>query len=363
MLDGLYVEDLDEAGNDVPEMTLTVTVQVEGGVSVRIFRVGLYGGVTLTLAADLNDPDADGKLRFSEITSRSPACLFDFSGTLDFFFGFFVEVDLFIETLRYDVELWRLKPPLTLFKLTCTTEPPVLATSAGKALTLKLGPNATGRNLGDDKPEETVKVRQLSERVAGKTTRISVEMLGEYQEFDVPADGSIVADSGDGRDLLEFLPGVDLEDNTFDFTVPVQADLGDGRRHRATSATAPTRSTAAPRTTRSPAAPRPTTSAAATATTWSPAVSATTPSTATPAVDDLTGDAGADTVNGGEGDDRDLRRARPDRQAGAGRPDGVEGRDRLRGRLRRPARLRRRPDRRRRRRPDQRPPGQRPDLR
>ena len=228
MLDGLYVEDLDEAGNDVPEMTLTVTVQVEGGVSVRIFRVGLYGGVTLTLAADLNDPDADGKLRFSEITSRSPACLFDFSGTLDFFFGFFVEVDLFIETLRYDVELWRLKPPLTLFKLTCTTEPPVLATTAGKVLTLKLGPNATGRNLGDDKPEEKVKVRQLSERVAGKTTRISVEMLGEYQEFDVPADGSIMADSGAGADLLEFLPGVDVDDNTFDFTVPVAADLGDG---------------------------------------------------------------------------------------------------------------------------------------
>ena len=228
MLDGLYVDDLDEAGNDVPEMTLTVTVQVEGGVSVRIFRVGLYGGVTLTLAADLNDPDGDGKLRFTEISSRSAACLFDFSGTLDFFFGFFVEVDLFIKTLRYEVELWRLTPPLTLFKLTCNTEPPVLATTSDTALTLKLGPNAAGRNLGDDKPDEAVKVRQLSEREAGRTTRISVEMLGEYQEFDVPDGGHIVADSGDGRDILEFLPGVDLQDNTFDFTVPVQADLGAG---------------------------------------------------------------------------------------------------------------------------------------
>ncbi|QIK65874.1 calcium-binding protein [Nocardioides sp. HDW12B] len=230
MLDGLYVEDLDEAGNDVPEMTLTITVQVEGGVSVRIFRVGLYGGVTLTLAADLNDPDADGKLRFSEISSRSPACLFDFSGTLDFFFGFFVEVDLFIETLRYEVELWRLSPPLTLFKLTCTTEDPLLATTSadGKDLVLKLGPNAANRNLGNDKPDERVKVRQLSEEVADKVTRISVEMLGEYQEFDVPKGGRIIADSGDGRDVLEFLPGVDLEGTTFDFTVPVKADLGDG---------------------------------------------------------------------------------------------------------------------------------------
>ena len=42
------------------------------------------------------------------------------------------------------------------------------------------------------------------------------------------AGGRIVADSGDGRDVLEFLPGVDLEDNTYDFTVPVKADLGPG---------------------------------------------------------------------------------------------------------------------------------------
>jgi hypothetical protein len=231
LLDGLYIDDFGADGVEAPEMTLTITVQVEGAVSVKIFRVGVYGGVTLTLAADLNDPDGDGKLRFSEITAISdPACLFDFKGTLEFFFGFFVEIDLFIDSIRYDVELFRLKPPITLFEIKCEPKPPVLAEKSGGDLVLKIGPNKTGRNVADDKDDERVKVRQLTARNAGpgNTTTVSVEMFGIYQEFGVPENGKIIANAGEGRDTLEFLPGVDLQDNTWNFTVPVKGDLGNG---------------------------------------------------------------------------------------------------------------------------------------
>lgn len=232
MLDGLYIDDYDAAGNETPEMTLTLAVQLEGSVSIKIFRVGIYGGVSITIAGDLNDPNKDGKLRIKEIRAvDNPICLFELSGWLDFFFGFFVEVDLFIKTFRYDVELYRLKPALKLFEIKCEPKPPVLAVTEGSNLRLKMGEGYTsGRNISEDEPKERFKLRQLTEKGAAKDggTLISVEAFGIYQEHLVPAGGRILADAGSADDTIELSAGVDLANKTHLFTVPATVNGGAG---------------------------------------------------------------------------------------------------------------------------------------
>lgn len=232
MLDGLYIDDYDAAGNETPEMTLTLAVQLEGSVSIKIFRVGIYGGVSITIAGDLNDPNKDGKLRIKEIRAvDNPICLFELSGWLDFFFGFFVEVDLFIKTFRYDVELYRLKPALKLFEIKCEPKPPVLAVSDGGNLRLKMGEGYTsGRNVSEDEPKERFKLRQLTEKGAAKDggTLVSVEAFGIYQEHLVPAGGRIVADAGSADDTVELSAGVDLANKTHLFNVPATVSGGAG---------------------------------------------------------------------------------------------------------------------------------------
>ncbi len=232
MLDGLYIDDYDAAGNETPEMTLTLAVQLEGSVSIKIFRVGIYGGVSITIAGDLNDPNQDGKLRIKEIRAvDNPICLFELSGWLDFFFGFFVEVDLFIKTFRYDVELYRLKPALKLFEIKCEPKPPVLAVEAGGHLRLKMGEtHKAGRNISEDEPKERFKLRQLTEKGAAKDggTLVSVEAFGIYQEHLVPAGGRIVADAGSADDTVELSAGVDLANKTHLFTVPATVNGGPG---------------------------------------------------------------------------------------------------------------------------------------
>ncbi len=239
LMDGFYIDDFDASGNETPELTLTLTVQLEGAVSVKIFRVGIYGGVSITIAGDLNDPNNDGRFRIAEMRqfADDPLCLFTLSGWMDFYFGFFVEVDLFIKSFRYDVELWRLKPPLKLFEVKCEPEPPVLAQPDGSNLRLNIGVNAGDRNVSEDKKSEKFRVRQISavgdangDGTVGETegTLVSVEAFGIYQEKVVPKGGAITGNASDENDIMEFLAGVDLAGTTHKLTVPVKVSGGSG---------------------------------------------------------------------------------------------------------------------------------------
>ena len=232
LLDGLYLDDFDAAGNETPEMFVVLTVKLEGAVSVKIFRAGIFGGVSLTIAGDLNDPNGDGKMRIQEIRSfENPMCMFSLSGYLDFFLGVFLEINIVIKTLRFDWEIWRLKPPLKLFEVKCEPKPPVLAQVEDGNLRLNAGEgHAANRHFASAEVKERFRVRQLSALggLSGGGTRVSVEAFGLYQEHTVPQNGRIVVDAGTARDTLEFLPGVDLQDNEFDFSVPVTARGGAG---------------------------------------------------------------------------------------------------------------------------------------
>lgn len=55
VLQGLFIDDLDERGRDVPELALFGEVFVSAGISALIVSAGVEGGVRLTAGLNLND--------------------------------------------------------------------------------------------------------------------------------------------------------------------------------------------------------------------------------------------------------------------------------------------------------------------
>jgi hypothetical protein len=129
LLDGIFIDDNDLFGTDVPEIRVAVTATLGASLSVSVFKVGLEGGVTIGIDFNLHDSDGDGRIRIEEIKAYgdNPQCLFDIRGTLGFFLQFFVEVDLKLWSKRWNVTLFELRPPVTLFEVECERPEPALA--------------------------------------------------------------------------------------------------------------------------------------------------------------------------------------------------------------------------------------------
>jgi ABC-type amino acid transport substrate-binding protein len=92
VLDGFYVDDLDENGNDKDEFSASALIAAGLSASVVVAKAKFKGGVDGYLGFDLIDEGelqgtSDGKVRGSEIISRisNPLQLFDLSGRLDAF--------------------------------------------------------------------------------------------------------------------------------------------------------------------------------------------------------------------------------------------------------------------------------------
>ncbi len=137
LLDGIFFDDYDVNGNEVPEVKFIGTVYAEGAVSVYIFKVGIRGEIIFTTLLDLHeDAPQDGKLRIEEIISRlaNPLCLFDVSGKIEAALSAFVEIDLFITSVEFSIEIVRIT--LLEFDLdVCSPEPPNLADVPRRAWT------------------------------------------------------------------------------------------------------------------------------------------------------------------------------------------------------------------------------------
>jgi len=242
LTDGIFIDDLDLAGNDVNEITLTFVVTLGASVSISIFKVGLYGGVGITIGFDLVDPDNDGKLYIDEIEQfrDNPLCLFKVEGLLDFFFGFFVEVDLKLWSKRWNFELFRLKPPIKLFEVECTRFEPDLAVASGSDLRLNIGDIdadgagsgtttfAQNRHYKSTKTAEKFVVRQMAPVDPTKPTPVQVEFSGLVQDDTVPIGGKILADSGTGNDVVELASGADADGVEVPFTIGSTLNLGAG---------------------------------------------------------------------------------------------------------------------------------------
>ena len=160
LLDGIFLDDYNAAGAEVPEVKFIGTVYAEGAVSVYIFKVGIRGEIIFTTSLDLHEDDPqDGKLRIEEIISRlsNPLCLFDVSGKIEAALSAFVEIDLFITSIEFSIEIVRIT--LLEFDLdVCDPEPPNLARVEGEVLFLHMGSQTERekRNVAEDEHRRDV---------------------------------------------------------------------------------------------------------------------------------------------------------------------------------------------------------------
>ena len=204
LFDGIFIDDLDAQGNDVPEIVFRGRVFVGASVDLVIISAGVRGGIELTFTLDLDDrPDPDGKLRIEEIVDKlaNPICLFEVGGKIEAFLEAFVKIDLFFYSEEFSFELVR----ITLLEWSSACEPPAPkpATQVGGVVYLNIGSRAELRNVQEDVEDEPIEVRQLA---PGK---IRVTAFGFEEVFtDVTL---VVADGGRGDDEILILPGTDDE--------------------------------------------------------------------------------------------------------------------------------------------------------
>lgn len=237
LLQGIYIDDLDLDGNDVPEIKLEVEVYAGAAVSIRIFEAGIRAGVLFGVELNWNDPNKDGKLRFEEISmwQWKPICLFDRRGYIGFYLKFYLKIDLFLFTAK--IEWTPLQKTFDLFNESCAPPDPVLAQDGGNnRFRLNMGPNEDDRHIPSDGGNEKFIVRQLTPEGdgcqdsaadtcdAGTGTWISVTFLGIYREYLVPPGYHIYAEAGGGNDVISLLSGTDQREATRGEEVPFTLD-------------------------------------------------------------------------------------------------------------------------------------------
>ena len=92
--------------DDPAEIELFGELFANAQVSVLIFSAGAQGSVYTKLGLNLNDPNSDGKLKWTEAAdilraTGNPICLFTFEGRFGVTISLFAEVDLFFWSQRW----------------------------------------------------------------------------------------------------------------------------------------------------------------------------------------------------------------------------------------------------------------------
>lgn len=142
VLDSLFFYTTDEAGKPIPVVQFEGYLQAGASVSLVIIEVGVVGGVKLTISFFWNDPNNDGKFRFSEFLAaalNNPICLFNVGGELSLFIKVFITLGISPFSTSFDFTLvdvvlleFNLKPD-------CTPPPPNLGGVSGDTLYLFAG--------------------------------------------------------------------------------------------------------------------------------------------------------------------------------------------------------------------------------
>lgn len=151
LLDGLYFKTHDSDGNAVPVVTLTGEIAAGAEVSVVILKVGIEGGIRLTVGFSWNDPNNDGKFRTSEFLQAlliNPICLFTTSGQLTVFLRVYITIDLFLYKKKWSFTL--VNAVLLDFKAQpdCSPPPPELGGVSGDTLVVFAGKFGTEAQRG-----------------------------------------------------------------------------------------------------------------------------------------------------------------------------------------------------------------------
>ncbi|MDQ1679483.1 MAG: hypothetical protein QOI42_342, partial [Frankiaceae bacterium] len=192
VLDSLYFVTKDDNGQLIPVVHFTGEIAAGAEVSVAFLSVGVEGGIRLTVDFTWNDPNNDGKFRFSEFLGaalQNPICLFNVGGRLSLFLKVFVTIGFSPFDVSFDFTL----ADITLldFSVTpdCTPPPPKLGGMDGKTLYLFAGAtNGTDAQRGDSwgiksDDVETWIVRQQGSTYDPNGSTVTVQALGLTEDF------------------------------------------------------------------------------------------------------------------------------------------------------------------------------------
>ncbi len=207
VLDGLYFATTDLEGNPVAVLEFYGEIAAGVAVSIVVITVEVRGGFGLTVSFYWNDPNNDGKYRFTEFADAlqvSPICLFRVSGKLYLFLELGITLGVSIFSVSFDVTIANVT--LLDFSATpdCSPEPPKLATKTGDVLVVHLGAAGTDSQRGGtwgaegDKPE-VFKVYENHDFSGGTkpeggwpVTGYTVEGLGITQFYEGEVDTVVV---------------------------------------------------------------------------------------------------------------------------------------------------------------------------
>jgi hypothetical protein len=165
LIDGIFIDDLDANGCDVPEIALIGRVYAQAGVDLGVAAAGLRGGVDMTTEINLDDgPELDGKLKIEEIANKihNPLCLFQLDGRLEAFLGAWVRVGVEWFSKEWDIEFVRVT--LLEFQVECNPPDPVLAATSSNRIVLNVGSLARNRGVQPNSKNEKIVVRQTGTR-------------------------------------------------------------------------------------------------------------------------------------------------------------------------------------------------------
>jgi Ca2+-binding RTX toxin-like protein len=212
-LDGLYFATVDTAGNPLPVVTLTGEIAAGAAVSAIIIKVGIEGGLRLTISFLWRDPNDDGKFRVSEFLQtalNNPMCLFTMNGRLSLFLRVYITIGIGIFSTTFSFTL----ADVTLLDFTveadCEPPPPKLGGTSGDTLVVYAGKfggttfrgHSAWSNTGPDYEQDTVKVTALHYAqtpedptgVNGDFDGFAIDMLGEHREYLDPGLERVVVD-------------------------------------------------------------------------------------------------------------------------------------------------------------------------
>ncbi|MDJ0962303.1 MAG: calcium-binding protein, partial [Acidimicrobiia bacterium] len=236
LLAGVFINDFDSQGREVPEVYLETGVSVSGSLDLLIAEGGARGTLRGEVEFDLRDDD--GKVRIEEILDnfRTPICLFEINALVEVILELFYEINYLIGSTGDSWEIVR----FTLFEAkdligsSCGANddaPPELGNydDTTGILTLNAGPNATDRNVSEGEPFEDFTVRQVS-ALSGGEADVEVTAFGITMRYDDVTE--VHADMGSADDTLEFLSGAPVSGGQFrdpiPFTLPTKVCGGTG---------------------------------------------------------------------------------------------------------------------------------------
>lgn len=162
LLQGLYLDDFDQSGKDVPEIKFTASLSAGASVGIPGLEAGAEGGVEGVAEFNLRT-DSAGKLRYTHIAeqlkvNKNPLCFFDASARVDAYIKAFVDTPL--GKADYPIVSKRVYDQPDLFEFCRTPQP-----EEQQSLLAELLDDGTLAVKADGAPQSITLTQQTADRV------------------------------------------------------------------------------------------------------------------------------------------------------------------------------------------------------